>query len=150
MLLLQGATPALVFGVWRPGGTLLVVVAMIYVFLAWGVWASKKWALVLSIIFTVPQLVVISSRLFSWQFYIGGAFGPGIAPSSSLLDTHLASFFSLGARFDFAVSERCPSLLEGYTSIGSETFILLNVVALLVFTILTAILLKSRRKTLAG
>jgi hypothetical protein len=144
LLLLQGVAPAFVFGFWRPGGFFLLVVAAIYALLAWGVWASKRWALFLAMIFTVPQLMVISSKLFSWQFYIGGTFGVGVAPSSSLLDTRLTSFCSWGARFDFAVSERCPSLLAGYAFIHSETFILLNVFALLIFTTLLAALRRCR------
>jgi hypothetical protein len=140
VLFLQGVMPALVFGFWRPGGLFLLLVAVIYVVLAWGVWSSKRWALIAAIIFTVPQLFVISTKLFSWQFFIGGAFGAGVAPMSSLLDSRISSFFSLGARFDFAVSERCPSLLASFTYIRSETFVLLNVVALLIFAILLSIL----------
>jgi len=137
-LFLQGLMPALVFGFWRPGGLFLLVVAVIYAVLAWGVWSSKRWAVIAAIIFTVPQLFIISTKLFSWQFFIGGAFGAGIAPSTSLLDSRISSFFSLGARFDFAVSERCPSLLASFNYIRSETFILLNAVGFLIFAILLA------------
>ena len=143
-LLLQGVMPAVVLGFWHPGGLLLLVVAVIYAVLAWGVWSSKRWAIITAIIFTVPQIFVVSSGLFSWRFYIGGAFGAGIAPSSSLLDTRFASFLSWGAGFDFAIFGRSRSLLDGFTYIHSETFILLNVIALLIFTLLLAALRKCR------
>lgn len=144
-LFLQGVMPALVFGIWRAGGLFLLIVAVIYAVLAWGVWSSKRWSVIAAILFTVPQLFIISSKLFSWQFLIGGATGVGIAPSSSLFDSRISSFFSLGARFDFAVSERCPSLLANYTYIGSERFILLNAVAFLIIAILLSIV-KRRAK----
>jgi len=143
-LFFQGITPALVFGFWRPGGILLLAVAAIYALLAWGIWASKRWALILAIIFTVPQLFIVSSKLFSWQLFIGGAFGPGVAPSSSFLNTRFTSFYSVGAGFNFAISERSQSLLSAFTFIGSETFILLNAVAVLVLTMLTAIFVRCR------
>ena len=143
-LFLQGIAPALAFGLWRPGGSFLLVVAAIYAVLAWGIWASKRWALILAIGFTVPQVFIVSSKLFSWQFYIGGAFGPGIAPASSLLETRFTAFFSVGARFDFAIFERSQSLLSGFTFIRSESFVLLNVVAGLILSILVAILLRCR------
>ena len=138
-LFLQGVLPALVFGFWRPGGLFLILVAGTYTALAWGVWRSKYWALIAAIIFTVPQLLVISTKPFSWQFYVGSAFGAGVAPNSSLLDTRITSFFSLGARLDFAVAERCPSLLGSYTYVKSETFVLLNAVAILVLAVLLSL-----------
>ena len=145
LLLLQRITPALVYGVWRPGGLFLLAVAAVYALLGWGVWASKQWALILALILTAPQLVIVSTKLFSWQFYIGGAFGPGLAFSSSLLDTRFTVFASVGARFDCAVSERCSSLLASYPFIVSDTFVLLNAGALLIFTILVAALFRCPR-----
>jgi len=146
MVFVQGITPALMFGMLHSGGLFALAVAAIYALLAWGIWESKEWALISAIIFTLPQLFVVSTKLFSWQFFVGGAFGAGIAPSSSLLNTRIASYYSLGARFDLAFSERSQSLLSGYKSIGSENFVLLNVVAVIVLAILTTIFLKHRSK----
>jgi hypothetical protein len=123
-LLFQGIIPALVFGFWRPGGLFLLAVAVTYAVLAWGIWLSKRWALIAALIFTAPQLVIISSNLFSWHFFVGGAFGAGIATASSLLDCRIASFFSLGARCDFAVFKQSPPILANYRYVQSDTFFL--------------------------
>src|SRR5262245_36003060 len=97
-LLLQGSVPVLVFGFPWPVGLFLVAVAVIYAVVARGVWFSKRWALITALIITAPQLFVVSSKLFSWHFFIGGAFGAGFATGSSLLDCRIASFYSFGAR----------------------------------------------------
>jgi len=144
-LFLQGVIPVLAFGFQWPVGLFLLAVAVIYAVLAWGVWFSKRWALITALVFTAPQLLIISSGLFSWQFFIGGAFGAGIATAPSLLDCRIASFYSSGARFDFAVFERSPSLLANFRYVQSETFVLLNVVALLIFALLLASVRRSAK-----
>ena len=108
--------------------------------LAWGVWFSKRWALITALIFTAPQLIIISSKLFSWLFFIGGAFGAGIAAESSLLDCRIASFFLFGARCDIAVFKHSPLILANFRYVQSETFVLLNVVAILIFALLLSCL----------
>ena len=125
----------------------LLVAAAIYALLAWGVWNSKRWALLAAIIITVPQLFIVSSALFSWQFFVGGAFGPGIAPSSALLDTRLTIFYSAGVQFDFAFFQRSRSLVAGFPYIGSETFVLVNLLAALALTILVNAFLKCHSET---
>jgi len=141
----QGAIPVLVFGFPWPIGLFLVAVAVSYALVAWGLWFSKRWALIAALIFTAPQLFVVSSELFSWDFFIGGAFGAGFATASSLMDCRIASFYSFGARCDIAVFKHSPSILANFRYVQSETFVLVNVVSVLIFALLLGCLRRQAR-----
>ena len=145
IVLLQGVMPALAFGFWRPGGFVFLAGAVTYALLAAGVWKSKRSSLLAAIILTIPQLGIVSSALFSWQFFVGCALGIGIAPSSTLLDTRLTTFCSVGLQLDFAFFERSRSLLAGFRHVESETFFLVNLFAVLVLAILVNAFLRCRR-----
>ena len=126
---LQGALPLLLFGLFHPAGVPLLLSAAIYAAVGWGVWNSRIGALIGGVVLTLPQLFILSSSLPSWQFYVGGAIGFGIAPARSLMDIRFCVFSSYGVRFDFAISERSQSLIAAFPFVRSESFLLLNIYA---------------------
>jgi hypothetical protein len=146
---LQGALPVMLFGLFHPMGVLLLLSALTYAAIGWGIWNSRIWALMGGVALTLPQLVILSSGPLSWQFYVGGSIGFGVAPSWSLIDVRLCTFFSYGVRFDFAIFERSRSLMAAYPFIRSESFVLVNVYAAFLLTSLLSVLKKGNRQ-LAG
>ena len=129
VLLLQGVGPALLFGVWRPGGWFLACLATIYAFLTVGLWQGRRWALPLAFALTLPQLFVFSSSWFSWRFYVFASRGFGVAPADTLMQVPLFTYRSFGGCLNFAFGYSQP-LIADYVSTGHQSFVLLNVLAI--------------------
>ena len=145
-LFLQGAGPAFLIGVWRPGGWFLACLAGIYVFLAAGLWRGQRWASPLALALTLPQLLVISSSWLSWRFFVFVSRGFGVAfPDPFAGEVIFFPYHSLGASLNFAFGYNQPLLAE-FASIRPHSFVLLNV---LVIPLLVLLLVYLARELIA-
>ncbi len=134
--LLQGLLPLLVFGGWRPGGLFLVSTAAVYVLLSWGLWTGRRWALPLGLALTLPQLLIVSSWLVSWQFFVGTSVGLGAKPGFDVLRMPLNFFWHVGNSYFAACFGYNPGFAASVASGPPTTYVGVNVVATFVLFLL--------------
>lgn len=141
LLLIQGAIPALGYGVLRPGGWMYLAALLLYAYLAWGVWSARRWALQIASGLTLLQLFVIATGYFSWYFQVGPAIGIGLAPvEGSVLDWHILAYRNVASVLVVVIGENCVPLHNEFATEGP--FIIVN---LLAATVLALLLITLRR-----
>ena len=130
LLLLQGIVPPLLLRGGLLGNWLIPVVTIAFVAAAWGLWCARRWAWWLALVLTALQVVCISSSLVSWQLLVGVGYSVGFIPDSSLLDVRFLTAASWGEGLHFGLLHPSPSLVASVKGIDSDSFVLINLVPL--------------------
>jgi hypothetical protein len=126
LVLLQGLSPMLVLGCLTPARYTYIIYALI----ALGLWKSKRWVFILAILITLAQLVTFSSPSYVWDLALGFKFGPYF--------THLAygGYSYVGAHFDADFHRPDSRMLQMYTFVHEDTFVLINLFAIILTILL--------------
>lgn len=136
IIFLQGVVPVLLFGAMRPSGWFLLGLAVVYALLTSGLWAGRRWAVLSAATITLPQLLILSSQLFTWRFYVGASYFGGISFASSISDSRLFIYNSVGAAFNCSFFRYNSALLAELPGIRSDAFLCINVVPIVVLSFL--------------
>jgi len=131
----------LVLGCLTPARYTYITVAVIYALIALGLWKAKRWVFILAILITLAQTVTINSPSYVWDLAVGFKFGPFI--------THLAygGYFYVGAHFDADFHRPNPRMLQMYTFVHEDTFVLINLFAIILTILLLIQFCRIRRQT---
>lgn len=131
----------LVLGCLTPARYTYITVAIIYALIALGLWKAKRWVFILAILITLAQTVTINSPKYVWDLAIGFKFGPFI--------THLTfgGYFYVGAHFDGNFNRPDPRMLKMYTFVHEDTFVLINLFAIILTILLLIQFCRIRRQT---